>query len=159
MCPWLNHRMKNSVVTGLKWMSTFWLPIICHKCELPFHCIIEGPPPQSVWLICLLHCSVFHFSYKQSTFIVWFWSFSRVYESGLNVEFFFMYSVWISLEITDYSYFLCLFAQKKRSTSAMMGPGISNRAKQYSPPPVAVSGFVLNLNYGCHNCLILGTCM
>lgn len=27
--------------------------------------------------------------------------------------------------------------EKKRSTSAMMGPGISSRAKQYSPPPVA----------------------
>ena len=37
----------------------------------------------------------------------------------------------------------------------MMGPGISSRAKQYSPPPVAVSGFVLSLNYGCHTCLIL----
>ena len=56
--------------------------------------------------------------------------------------------------------FICLFTQKKRSTSAMMlGPGISSRAKQYSPPPVVVSGFVLILNYGYHTYLILGTCM
>jgi len=55
--------------------------------------------------------------------------------------------------------FICLFAQKKRSTSAMtLGSGISSRAKQYSPPPVAVSGFVVNLSYSCHTCLILGTC-
>jgi len=55
--------------------------------------------------------------------------------------------------------FICLFTQKKRSTSAMMlGSGISSRAKQYSPPPVAVSGFVLNLSYDCHTCLVLGTC-
>lgn len=41
----------------------------------------------------------------------------------------------------------------------MLGPGIPGRAKQYSPPPVAVSGFVLNFNYGYHICLILGSCM
>lgn len=66
---------------------------------------------QSMWFVSLSHCTIFHFFYKQSRFIIWFWSYSCIWE-WTYIEFF-MYSVRISLEITDYCYILSVFSHRR----------------------------------------------